>query len=116
MRRFRGHIIGVDSGSLIMFSDFESGGVMWTGQGPRELRRVVEFDHPYQSAPVVHVSLSMFDVDHHHNFRADIMAETVNVEGFVIVFRTWGDTRVARIRADWIAIGEQRSDQDWDVD
>jgi hypothetical protein len=33
-----------------------------------------------------------------------------------MVFRTWGDTRVARVRADWMAIGEQRSDEDWDVE
>ena len=43
------------------------------------------------------------------------MAETVNPEGFVIVFRTWGDTRVARIRADWIAMGELPDDDAWDV-
>jgi hypothetical protein len=34
----------------------------------------------------------------------------------VIVFRTWGDTRVARVRADWLAIGEVRGEDDWQVD
>jgi hypothetical protein len=116
MRRFRGHIIGVDRGSIMMFSDFEDGGAMWTGQGPRELRRVVEFPTPYASTPVVHVSLSMWDIDQKHNMRVDISAEVVNPEGFVMVFRTWGDTRVARVRADWLAIGEQKSDEDWQVD
>jgi hypothetical protein len=116
MRRFRGHIIGVDRGSIMMFSDFEDGGAMWTGQGPRELRRVVEFPTPYSGTPVVHVSLSMWDIDQKHNMRVDISAEVVNPEGFVMVFRTWGDTRVARVRADWLAIGEQKSDEDWQVD
>ena len=46
---------------------------------------------------------------------ADISAEMVNPEGFVIVFRTWGDTRVARIRADWLAIGEISSEDDWEI-
>ena len=116
MRRFSGHIIGIDRGSIMMFSDFEDGGAMWTGQGPRELRRVVEFPTPYRTTPVVHVSLSMWDIDQKHNMRVDISAEVVNPEGFVMVFRTWGDTRVARVRADWLAIGEQKSDQDWQVD
>ena len=39
----------------------------------------------------------------------------VNSEGFVIVFRTWADTRVARIRADWLAIGELSAEDDWNV-
>jgi hypothetical protein len=115
MRRFRGHIIGVDRGSIILFSDFEDGGAMWTGQGPRELRRVVEFPSPYADTPVVHVSLSMWDIDQKHNMRVDISAEMANPEGFVMVFRTWGDTRVARVRADWLAIGEQASDEDWQL-
>ena len=85
MRRFRGHIVGVDRGSVMMFSDFEDGGAMWTGQGPRELRRVVEFDTAYQDTPVVHVAMSMWDFDHKHNMRADISAEMVNPEGFVLL-------------------------------
>ena len=88
---------------------------MWTGEGARELRRVVEFEEPFLSDPVVQVSLSMWDMDQKTNQRADIAAEMVNREGFVIVFRTWGDTRVARVRADWIAMGEVRGEDDWDV-
>ena len=88
---------------------------MWTGEGARELRRVVEFEEPFLSDPVVQVSLSMWDMDQNTNQRADIAAEMVNREGFVIVFRTWGDTRVARVRADWIAMGEVRGEDDWDV-
>jgi hypothetical protein len=45
----------------------------------------------------------------------DISAETITVEGFVIVFRTWGDSRVARVRADWLAIGALRGEDDWEV-
>jgi hypothetical protein len=116
MRRFRGHVVGVDRGSIVMFSDFEDGGRMWTGQGPRETRKVVEFAAPFSGLPVVHVALGMWDVDHKHNMRVDLSAEMVNPEGFVLVFRTWGDTRVARVRADWLAIGEMQSDEDWSLD
>ncbi len=57
----------------------------------------------------------MWDMDCATNPRMDISAEGATAEGFFLVFRTWGDTRVARVRADWIAIGEVRHDEDWDL-
>ena len=69
----------------------------------------------HSGVPVVQVSLSMWDMDQKTNQRADISAETITPEGFEIVFKTWGDTRVARVRADWLAIGELRDEDDWDV-
>ena len=32
------HRLGMQRGSLVLFSDFQDGGAMWTGEGPRELR------------------------------------------------------------------------------
>jgi len=32
------------------------------------------------------------------------------------VFRTWGDSKVARIRADWMAVGEVADDDAWDLE
>lgn len=116
MRRLSRHLIGVDQGSTVMFSDFQHGGAMWTGHGPRELRQLVEFSEPFRSPPVVHVSISMWDIDQNSNQRADISADMVTEEGFALVFRTWGDTRVARIRADWMAVGEVSDPEDWDID
>ena len=107
--------MGVDRGSIILFSDYEDGGVMWTGHGPREMRQAVPFAEPFTAAPVVQVSLSMWDMDQKTNQRADISADKIGAEGFEIVFKTWGDTRVARVRADWLAIGELRDEDDWDV-
>jgi len=31
------------------------------------------------------------------------------------VFRTWGDTRVARVRASWTAFGELPYGEEWDL-
>lgn len=115
MRRFRSHRVGVDRGSIILFSDYEDGGVMWTGHGPRVMRRTVRFSEPFTGTPVVNVSLSMWDMDQKTNQRADIAAEKIGSEGFEIVFKTWGDTRVARVRADWMAIGDASDDDDWDI-
>ena len=55
------------------------------------------------------------NVDKGTNLRAEITPERVSETGFDLVFRTWGDTRVARIRADWLAIGPVRDEDDWDL-
>jgi hypothetical protein len=115
MKRF-GSSFGVAQGSRILFSDFADGGQMWTGQGERESRFIVNFKEHFTAPPVVMVGLSMWDMDHKTNSRADISAENVTKKGFHIVFRTWGDSRVARVRASWTAIGPVRDDDDWDVE
>ncbi|WP_417243430.1 H-type lectin domain-containing protein [Celeribacter sp.] len=115
MKRIETHQMGIEQGSILLFSDFQDDGEMWTGTGPRDIRRVVEFDEHFTHAPSVQVSLSMLDIDQATNHRVDISAEMVTEDSFVIVFRTWGDTRVARVRADWMAIGAVRHEDDWDL-
>ncbi len=107
--------VGVQQGRLILFSDFADGGVMWTGSGPRESRQAVVFPEPFKAAPSVMVGISMWDADQKTNLRADISAENVTATGFDIVFKTWADSRIARIRADWTAIGAVSDDDQWDV-
>lgn len=116
MRKLSNQVIGLDQGSTILFSDFEGGGVMWTGSGPREVRKRVTFTETYLTPPVVLVALSMFDMDEGSNQRADLSHRNVDLLGFDLVFRTWGDTRIARVRADWTAIGELRAPDQWDLD
>ncbi len=115
MKKFLKQAIGVDQGDDVLFSDYEDGGVMWTGNGSRERRHSVSFHEPFRSPPVVHVALSMWDMDSATNARADIAAEHVTASGFDVVFRTWGDSRVARARIRWMAIGEVLHDDDWQL-
>ncbi|MGJ8628788.1 MAG: H-type lectin domain-containing protein [Sulfitobacter sp.] len=115
MKRLRTHTIGVDSGDVVLFSDYEDGGDMWTGRGQRERRRHIRFSEPFKSEPTVQMSLSLWDVDAATVMRADISAESTTNSGFDMVFRTWGDTRVARVRIAWTAIGELSEDDDWHV-
>ena len=115
MKRIRNHLVGVDQGSSVLFSDFEHDGEMWAGEGPRMHRKKIKFSETFKSPPAVHVALSMFDMDQKTNNRADLAAEKVTEKGFDIVFRTWGDTRVARVRADWMAIGELKHEDEWDL-
>jgi H-type lectin domain len=115
MRKIRSSLVGVDQGSVVLFSDFQDGGEMWTGTGPRECRRPVVFSEPYLSPPVVQAHMAMWDMDSNSNGRADLAAEDVTAQGFTIVFRTWSDTRVARVRADWMAVGGIAGEDDWDI-
>lgn len=115
MKRFSQHQIGVEQGSVLLFSDFANNGPMWAGDGPREKRHAVLFAEPFQAAPMVQVAISMWDMDGDTNQRADLKAETVTATGFDLVFSTWGDSRVARIRADWIAFGTVMGEDDWQL-
>ena len=62
------------------------------------------------------VSLSLWDIHHATNFRADLSADGVRESKFDVVFRTWGDTRIARMRADWMALGPVEHADNWNVD
>ena len=115
MKRFEPHAVGVQRGSERLFSAFEDGGEMWTGQGPREHRQPVRFDESFRDTPIVQIGLSMWDIDNQQNQRVDIQATEIAPDGFTIVFKTWGDTRVARVRAEWLAIGAAIYDEDWEV-
>ena len=89
---------------------------MWTAQGHRESRSSVTFPAPFRHPPAVIVGISLMDLDHTTNTRSEILAEHVSATGFEIVFRTWGDTRVARIRAEWTAIGAVLGEDEWEVE
>lgn len=116
MKKLRNHFIGVDSGDVALFSDFENDGEMWTGDGPRARARLIKFSQKFRMPPTVQVGLSLWDMDSETNIRAEVVAEQVTNLGFQLVFRTWGDSRVARVRMNWLAIGELAFADDWVVD
>ncbi|WP_372573861.1 H-type lectin domain-containing protein [Ruegeria jejuensis] len=115
MQIFSTHPVGILQGELGLFSDFENGGEMWTGHGPRERRTTVSFSEPFRSIPAVQLSMSLWDFDTNTAMRAELKAENVTENGFEAVFRTWADTRVARLRVAWTAIGDVPHDDDWEV-
>lgn len=115
MMKFDKTTIGVDQGEDVLFSDYEDGGQMWTGSGSRERRHKIRFSEKFKTVPSVHISLSLWDMDSATNARADIAAEKITESGFEVVFRTWADTRVARVRVRWMAIGEAFHEDDWQL-
>ena len=107
--------IGIDQGDDVLFSDYEDGGDMWTGGGSRSRVKKVKFKEPYKVPPAVHVSLTMWDMDSATNARADVTAQKITEKGFEILFYTWADTRIARARVRWMAIGEVKGEDDWEL-
>jgi len=115
MRRIHSKLLGVDQGEAVLLSDVESGGPMWTGTGGRERRHSIRFSEPFRSLPAVHCALSMWDIDSAANARVEIDTENIAEAGFDVIFRTWGDTRIARARVRWMALGEVDHQDDWDI-
>ncbi len=115
MKRLNTFQVGIDSGDIVLFSDFEEGGEMWRGSGPRDRVKKIKFSAIYQDPPSVTVGLSLWDLDSDTNVRVEITAENITVRGFDLVFRTWGDTRIARARASWQAIGSLPHEDDWQL-
>ena len=56
MKRMSSRTVGVDQGSLELFLDFQDGGDMWTGTGPRKASRAIKFSEAFAAQPLVHVS------------------------------------------------------------
>lgn len=115
MRRFSSTDLGIDHGDVVMFSDFEDNGQMWTGDGPRKSCKSVAFKSPFSNPPHVQVSVSMWDISNKTNSRIDVQAEDITTDGFEIVLRTWNDTRIARMRVAWTAIGALPHEDDWEL-
>ena len=114
MKKLNG-TIGIAQGNDVIFEHFQDGGEMWTGAGNREMRKSIAFREAFSAPPSVQCSLTLWDVDSDTNVRANIEAENISETGFELVFRTWGDTKVARIRAGWMAIGTIRNEDDWEL-
>lgn len=116
MKRLRNPRTGIHQGDVMVFADFENGGAMWTGSGARERRKKIRFDEVFASPPSVQLAISLWDMDTTAAIRAELVAENITTKGFDVVFRTWADSRIARLRASWTAIGELPFGDDWDVE
>lgn len=103
----------VQQGQELLFEHYVDEGPMWAGYGERATASFVEFDRPYVDKPVVHVSISLLDVQTDPLIRYELTAENITSEGFEIIFKTWADSRFARVRVAWLAIGQAIRDEYW---
>jgi len=72
---------------------------------PRVFAVEICFATPFVAAPVVHVSLTGFDIDQRHTARISVRAADVTPAGFKLEISTWMDSRIYSVEAAWLAIG-----------
>ena len=116
MDHLSNHLIGIDSGEVALFSDFDSDGPMWNDTGARSIKHRITFSESFRKPPVVQVSIAMWDINSAENNRGELIAQEVTSDGFILTFKTWRDTKIARMRATWMAIGQLGYSDDWQVD
>ncbi|PHP27553.1 H-type lectin domain-containing protein [Limimaricola cinnabarinus] len=107
---------GIDQGEVMPFSDFENDGPMWAGTGTREVRSPIVFSVPFSMPPLVQLGVTMWDISETAAMRLDVASEAIEAGGFTLRMRTWGDSRIARLRVAWIAFGACRDEEMWEVD
>jgi hypothetical protein len=114
MQHIQGNF-GNDQGEVMPFSHFENDGPMWSGTGEREVCHRVTFAVPFARPPVVHVSVTMWDLAAEVAARLDIRSQKIDQEGFTLRAGTWSDSRIARLRLSWLAFGACRDDDMWEI-
>ncbi len=113
MRKLKSAFVGVDQGSVHLFSDYDTDGPMWSRTGDREVAKRIMFSEPFARPPAVTVQIAMLDSHSDHFLRMSYDATDVTCAGFTLVFKTWSDTRLAQVKMSWQAIGELPQDDDW---
>jgi hypothetical protein len=76
------------------------------GTGERKFIAHVSFKDPYTVPPDVIVSLTGLDVANYANERLTVTPINVTPKGFDVEYKTWADTRVYSLWANWVAFGE----------
>jgi hypothetical protein len=75
------------------------------GDGERAFRAHIDFVNPFAAPPLVHVSLSGFDIDNWDTARLRVHVEEISASGFDLVLTTWRRTKVYSAETSWLAIG-----------
>jgi hypothetical protein len=89
-----------------LFNHVDDNGPMWADSGDREVRFKLQFATSFQRPPHITLGISGMDSSCTQNLRFSLSTDLVTPEGFVIVFKTWGDTKIARASVNWSAIGQ----------
>ena len=92
------------SGSFSTWRGQDAGWSLDQGIGDREYVKHVTFPRRFDTPPQVVVGTSLLDVDQSKNTRVEVSARNVTPEGFDLVLRTWFDSIVYSLGANWLAL------------
>lgn len=101
-------LVGVQiiTGAGELFNHVATNGPMWYEEGDREVRFKIIFTDSFQKIPHITLGVTGMDSSKAQNLRFSLMAESVTLEGFDIVMKTWSDTKIARASVNWSALGQ----------
>ena len=80
---------------------------LYESTGPRLTEYTVPFGYTFKEPPAVHVGIMGMEILKEGNHRYNVQVQEVNKDGFRIMYKTWGDTKVCFIKAAWLAIGQE---------
>ena len=75
-----------------------------TSSGDRKIRKEISYKK-FSKSPTVVLGVVGLDVDKRFNTRYKIWVENVTDNGCDVIFRTWADTDIYLLEAQWIAYG-----------
>lgn len=108
------HIFNIEQGEARLFSDFESNGNMWSGKGDRRVDYHINLGNLYKTPPKILINITLLDAASDQHVRFSLAAENITNSGFDIVFKTWLDSRFARVWVQWTALGEISDPDMWE--
>lgn len=75
-----------------------------TGNGDRFFDRAIVFQTPLIGTPIIQANLAAIDSDATPNLRVELLVTNVTSTGFTLRIHAWADTRLFRVRANWLAV------------
>ncbi|MBV8308798.1 MAG: hypothetical protein JO344_00220, partial [Planctomycetaceae bacterium] len=100
--------VALSAGSLWTGRDEGAAWKLGQGMGEREYVKHVTFSKRFDTPPQVVVGSSFLDVDQSKNTRVEVSARDVTPEGFDLVLKTWSDSIVYSLGANWLALAPPR--------
>lgn len=77
---------------------------MWSSEGDRTVTTRIQFYRMFRYPPTITLGVTGLDSSHDQNLRFGLNAIDVTVSGFIIEFKTWSDTHIARASVTWQAV------------
>ncbi len=75
--------------------------------GMRFVEKEINFPIPFETKPIVYVTVSVLDAISNSQIRYSVEPKGVSRDGFVVKISTWGDTQINGIGGMWFAQAEK---------
>jgi hypothetical protein len=80
-----------------------SGSNLSGGTGDRQMTCSVSFPKPFKVKPEVVVGITLLDAATGVGTRVNAVVEGISRDGFTVVVKTWGDSKVNGVQGSWVA-------------